>query len=230
MPNAPSADCGLSHLDSRVFNLKSIREISETAINAVLIFVLLQITTQSFRVDGRSMDPTITDGQNLLVNKFVYASADDGIIGNILQTIKDNDGGRLYLFHAPRRDDVIVFTPPYGPDADFLVKRVVGIPGDEIDIRGGRVWVNGEPRDENFPVTRITGGIYPQTLEKDMFFVLGDNRSRSNDSRTWGPLPAENVIGRVWFGYWPLSEIALFSYIGATINEGIPDLFGSLSR
>lgn len=176
------------------------------------------------------MDPTLADGQNVLVNKFVYASADDGVFGDILRAIKGDDGGRSYLFHAPQRDDVIVFTPPTGTDADFLVKRVIGIPGDEIDIRGGQVWVNGEPRDENFPVTKSNGGTYPQTLEDDTFFVLGDNRSRSNDSRTWGPLPAENVIGRVWFGYWPPSEITLFSSIGSTLGMGIPNLLGGLVR
>jgi signal peptidase I len=202
--------------------LKSLREISETAITAVLIFVVLQMSTQSFRVDGHSMDPTMSDNQHVLVNKFVYASADAGIFGDILHAIKGEDEGRTYLFHGPQRDDVIVFKPPTGPDADFLVKRVIGIPGDEIDIRGGRVWVNGEPRDEMFPVTKSIGGTYPLTVEEDKFFMLGDNRSRSNDSRTWGQLPAENVVGRVWFGYWPPSEISLFSSVGSAVNSIIP--------
>jgi len=204
--------------------LKSLREISETAITAVLIFVVLQISTQSFRVDGHSMDPTMADNQHVLVNKFVYASADAGIFADILHAIKGEDQGRTYLFHGPQRDDVIVFKPPTGPDADFLVKRVIGIPGDEIDIRGGRVWVNGEPRDETFPVTKSNGGTYPLTVEADKFFMLGDNRSRSNDSRTWGQLPAENVVGRVWFGYWPPSGINLFSSVSPAVN---PFIFGN---
>jgi len=200
--------------------LKSIREISETAITAVLIFVVLQISTQSFRVDGRSMDPTMADGQHVLVNKFVYTSADQGIFGDILHAIKGGDDGeRAYLFHAPQRDDVIVFTPPTGPDAKFLVKRLIGIPGDEIDIRGGQVWVNGEPRDEAFPVTRENGGVYPLTVDDDKLFVLGDNRTRSNDSRTWGQLPASNVVGRVWFGYWPPEHMKLFSSIGTAVTQ-----------
>jgi len=209
------------------FLLKSIREISETAITAVLIFVVLQISTQSFRVDGRSMEPTMADGQHVLVNKFVYASAADGLFGDILHTIKGDDGGRSYLFHAPQRDDVIVFTPPTGPNADFLVKRVIGIPGDEIDIRGGQVWVNGEPRDENFPLTKVNGGTYPLSVEADMLFVLGDNRGRSNDSRTWGQLPAENVVGRVWFGYWPPPLMKLYS----TVSSGLsPTALSNLFR
>ena len=200
--------------------MKSIRDISETTITAVLIFVILQISTQSFRVDGRSMDPTMADGQHVLINKFIYASADRGIFGDILHAIKgDDDGERAYLFHGPQRDDVIVFTPPTGPIAEFLVKRVIGIPGDEIDIRGGQVWVNGEPRDESFPVTRENGGVYPLTVDADNLFVLGDNRDRSNDSRTWGQLPARNVVGRVWFGYWPPEQMKLFSSVGSAITQ-----------
>jgi signal peptidase I len=200
--------------------LKSIRDISETAITAVLIFVILQISTQSFRVDGRSMDPTMANGQHVLINKFIYASADRGIFGDILLAIKGGDDGeRAYLFHAPQRDDVIVFTPPTGPVAEFLVKRVIGIPRDEIDIRGGQVWVNGEPRDESFPVTRENGGVYPLTVDADHLFVLGDNRGTSNDSRTWGQLPARNVVGRVWFGYWPPEQMKLFSSVGSVITQ-----------
>ena len=96
---------------------------------------------------------------------------------------------------------------------------VIGIPGDEIDIRGGQVWVNGEPRDESFPVTRENGGVYPLTVDDDKLFVLGDNRGRSNDSRTWGQLPARNVVGRVWFGYWPPEQMKLFSSIGSAITQ-----------
>ncbi|MCH7906895.1 MAG: signal peptidase I [Chloroflexi bacterium] len=200
--------------------MKSLREISETAITAVLIFVVLQISTQSFRVDGRSMEPTMADGQNVLVNKFVYASADAGVFGDILRAVTGTDLGRAYVFHPPQRDDVIVFTPPTGPGADFLVKRVIGIPGDEIDIRGGQVYVNGNPRDEPYPATRTTGGTYPLTVGLNELFVLGDNRSRSNDSRTWGLVPAENVVGRVWFGYWPPSELKLFTSVGSALNPG----------
>jgi signal peptidase I len=200
--------------------LKSIRDISETTITAVLIFVILQISTQSFRVDGTSMDPTMADGQHVMINKFIYASADRSIFGDILHAIKGGDDGeRAYLFHAPQRDDVIVFTPPTGPVAEFLVKRIIGIPGDEIDIRGGQVWVNGEPRDESFPVTRENGGVYPLTVDADNLFVLGDNRDRSNDSRTWGQLPARNVVGRVWFGYWPPEQMKLFSSVGSAITQ-----------
>ena len=200
--------------------MKSIRDISETAITAVLIFVILQISTQSFRVDGSSMDPTMADGQHVLINKFIYASADRGIFGDILHAIKGGDNGeRAYLFHAPQRDDVIVFTPATGPVAEFLVKRVIGIPQDEIDIRGGQVWVNGEPRDESFPVTHENGGVYPLTVDADNLFVLGDNRGKSNDSRTWGQLPAQNVVGRVWFGYWPPEQMKLFSSVVSAITQ-----------
>ena len=200
--------------------MKTLREIAETAITAVLIFVVLQISTQSFRVDGRSMNPTMASGQHVLVNKFVYASADTGIVGDILRAVTGTGDGRAYLFHAPKRDDIIVFTPPTGPNAEFLVKRIIGIPGDEIDIRGGQVYVNGEPRVEPFPATRTSGGVYPLTVGVNELFVLGDNRGRSNDSRTWGLVQAENVVGRVWFSYWPPSEMTLFGSVGSALNPG----------
>lgn len=188
----------------------------------MLIFIVLQISTQSFRVDGRSMDPTLASGEHVLVNKFVFASADAGLFGDILRAVTGTDLGRAYLFHAPQRDDIIVFTPPTGPDAEFLVKRVVGISGDEIDIRGGQVYVNGEPRVEPFPATRTSGGTYPLTVGLNELFVLGDNRGRSNDSRTWGLVQAEDVVGRVWFGYWPPSNMKLFSSVGSALNPGGP--------
>lgn len=184
----------------------------------MLIFVVLQISTQSFRVDGRSMDPTLADGQQVLVNKFVFASAGDGVFGDIIRAFRGDGDGRAYLFHAPQRNDIIVFTPPTGPDAEFLVKRVIGVPGDEIDIRGGQVYVDGELRDESFPATQASGGAYPVTVGEDEFFVLGDNRGRSNDSRTWGMVEAEKVVGRVWFGYWPPAEVKLFSSVGSALS------------
>lgn len=176
------------------------------------------------------MDPTLASGQHVLVNKFVYASADSGVFGDILRAITGTDDGRAYLFHAPQRDDIIVFTPPTGPDAEFLVKRVIGISGDEIDIRGGQVYVNGEPRVEPFPATRTSGGTYPLTVGLNELFVLGDNRGRSNDSRTWGLVQAENVVGRVWFGYWPPSEISLFNSAVSALNFGNLVGLGGLFR
>ncbi len=193
------------------------RELAETAITAVLIFIVLQTMTQTFRVEGQSMFPTLQNGQHLLVNRFVYTGASGGVLGDVMRVVTGTDEGRADLFHGPQRGDVVVFHPPTGQREDF-VKRIIGVPGDSVDIRGGLVYINGQVVEESYPATPSGGQEYPLTVEDSEFFVLGDNRSRSNDSRSWGTVPAENIIGRVWFAYWPPSEFRLFSSVGAGLG------------
>ena len=174
-------------------------------ITAVLIFVALQLTTQSRIIDGTSMLPTLTSGERLLVNRFVYARTGSGLFG-----------GDNYVFHGPDRGDIIIFHPPGGYDTDF-VKRVIGVPGDVIDIRNGSVYVtepgsaNGVRETYSAQSTSAQGGSYPRTVPEGHYFVLGDNRRVSNDSRNWGFVRAEDILGRAWIGYWPLPKFQLFS-------------------
>lgn len=170
-------------------------------ITAVLIFVALQLTTQTRIIEGTSMTPTLTSGERLLVNRFVYARTESGLFG-----------GDSYVFHGPDRGDIIIFHPPGGYDTDF-VKRVIGVPGDVVDIRGGYVYLNGEQLDEPYlkQTTGAQGGTYPKTVPEGQYFVLGDNRRVSNDSRNWGFVRAEDILGRAWIGYWPLPKFQLFS-------------------
>jgi signal peptidase I len=179
---------------------KSFRDTAETIIAAVIIFVALQATTQSFEIDGRSMAPTFEHAQRVLVNRFVYARSSVSLMG---------EAG--YLFHGPQRGDIIVFKPPTESDTDF-VKRVIAVPGDTVDIRNGSVYVNGElsafadavtdPRDYfNYPIVEVP---------EDEYFVLGDNRRASNDSRSWGYVHANDIVGRAWALYWPLNAFAFF--------------------
>lgn len=166
----------------------------------MLIFVALQATTQSFEIDGRSMQPTFEHAQRVLVNRFVYTRSSVSLMGQ--------EG---YLFHGPQRGDIIVFHPPTESDTDF-VKRVIAVPGDSVDIRNGSVYVNDDlsgyvdvvtdPRDHfNFPIIEVPDGEY---------FVLGDNRRASNDSRSWGYVHQDDIVGRAWALYWPLSAFNLF--------------------
>lgn len=180
---------------------RSFRDTAETIIAAVLIFVALQATTQSFEIDGRSMFPTLEDEQRLLVNRFVYARSPVSLMGD--------DG---YLFHRPQRGDIIVFHPPTNSSTDF-VKRVIGVPGDTVDIRDNEVFVNGVRS------TYVTGAVtherqffeYPIEIPENEFFVLGDNRGASNDSRNFGYVHAEDIVGRAWFLYWPMRNFSVFS-------------------
>lgn len=175
------------------------RDTAETVIAAVLIFVALQATTQSFQIDGRSMFPTLEDQQRVLINRFVYASSPVSLMGD--------DG---YLFHAPQRGDVIIFRPPTNSTTDF-VKRVIGVPGDVVDIRGGEVYVNDELTEYVSDVTDERRFFeYPIEIPENEFFVLGDNRRASNDSRNWGYVHADDIVGRAWFLYWPIRDFSVF--------------------
>ena len=169
---------------------RTLRDLAETLIPAVLFYVLLMVATQQYRVEGQSMDPTLLDGQRILVNEFVYA--------------RNGSGG--FVFHGPERGDIIVFDPPVESPEEFI-KRVIGLPGDVVDIKNGVVYVNDEPVHHGHGFTTSGGREYPFTVPEGEYFVLGDNRPRSNDSRAWGFVNADAVVGRAWFTYWPPSAL-----------------------
>ena len=178
---------------------KTFRDTAETIIAAVLIFVALQVTTQSFEIDGGSMLPTLHSQERLLVNRFVYSRSPISLMGE-----------DRYLFHGPQHGDIIVFRPPTNSQTDF-VKRVIGVPGDTVDILGGEVYVNGQPStyvDVETDERRFFE--FPIVVPDDEYFVMGDNRSASNDSRNWGYVHGEDVVGRAWFLYWPFVDLAVF--------------------
>ncbi len=176
-----------------------IRELFETAILALAIFSVLQISVQNFRVEGPSMEPTLVEGQHLLVNKLVFLRLD---VGAALPFLSDPESEPAYVFRAPRRGDVVVFRYPIDPTRDF-VKRVVGVPGDTVEIRRGEVFVNGEAIEEPYVVHRGSSHAEMVVVPEGSYYVLGDNRGASQDSREWGTVPAENIIGRWWLTYWP---------------------------
>ncbi|MBM3958912.1 MAG: signal peptidase I [SAR202 cluster bacterium] len=186
--------------------MKVFREFAETVIVAALIFVALQLATQTFRIVGPSMRPTLISGEYVLVNKVVYANA-----GRVARASAADEAvvERQYFFRAPQRGDVIVFHPPGGEEADF-VKRIVGVPGDEVDIRDRHVYVNGKLVEEALETGPGNTLTYPVEVPPDQYFVLGDNRAQSNDSRAWGFARADQIIGRVMLRYWPISDLRLF--------------------
>ena len=184
-----------------------IREIIETIILSLLLFVGIQFVVQSFQVEGASMRPTLAQGNYLLVNKLVYRHiAIDGYAGG---DAPDLPSVKLFPFHAPMRGEVVVFNSPHDPDRDF-VKRVIGAPGDTVEIRKGEVFINGARIDEPYIEQADDDYMDAQEVPDGYFFVMGDNRRDSNDSRDWGAVPFENIIGMAWVRYWPLSDIRLF--------------------
>lgn len=167
-----------------------IREVGETIILTLIIFFLIQTVIRNFRVVGTSMVDNLHDGQYLIIDKISY----NPLLVDFLKL-----GG-------PQRGDVIVFEPPNRPGEDY-VKRIIGLPGERIEIRAGQVYINGMPLAEPF---KPSPGSYtmpnPVVVPEGQVFVLGDNRNNSNDSHNWGTLPMENIVGRAWLSYWPPNE------------------------
>ena len=176
-------------------------EILETILMALAVFLIVHTSIQTVRVQGVSMDPTLTHGQHLIVNKLVY------------QILPYQPGGtninlgnrRIPFFHLPTLGDVIVFHLPDDPTRD-LVKRVIGVPGDIVGMVNGVVYVNELPLHEPYITNRHTGYASPVLIRPGHYFVLGDNRKASSDSRLLGQIPRDNITGKVWFAYWPLSN------------------------
>lgn len=171
--------------EDRGTNIKGVvREIVETIALALLIFLLVRLAAQNFRIEGSSMEPNLHNGQFLIVNKLVY-----------------------YL-HPPERGDVIVFQAPDSPRKDYI-KRVVGLPGEEVEIVDGQVFVNGLRLEESYiaqPGSRSWG---PEVVGDFEYLVLGDNRRNSRDSTNWGMLDGNAIIGKGWICYWPPRDFGL---------------------
>ena len=186
------------------------RELIETVLLALSIFLALQFSVQNFRVEGTSMRSTLEDGQYLLVNKIVYLRFDRDSIARMLPFL---DGGEeadenLFAFHQPKRGEIIIFHFPRDPSRDF-VKRVIGVPGDRVEIRRGAVYVNEIALNEPYITHRHTRTVAEIRVGPESYYVLGDNRGVSQDSRDWGVVPTDNIIGRAWFSYWPLDNFSV---------------------
>jgi signal peptidase I len=156
-------------------------EILQTVALAGVFYLAISLLTARVVVEGPSMRPTLLSGEWIVVNRLTYK------VG------------------SPQRGDVIVFLPPTNAQTDDLIKRVIGLPGEELEIRNGSVWINGAPLNETY----ISGTTYPDdrwVLGADELFVMGDNRGLSLDSRSFGPVAMKEVVGKAWLIYWPPSE------------------------
>ena len=189
-----------------------LREIVEAVVLAVVVFIVLQATVRNFKVDGSSMDPTLADGEFLLVNRLVYLRIDRGRLARIVPFWRVREESPRYAIHAPKRGEIIVFQFPLDPNKDF-VKRVVGLPGETIEMRDGRVCVNGGLLEEPYLTVKDRSNAAPVRLKEGEYYVLGDNRSHSNDSRSWGAVPEANLRGKVWMVYWPVPGIHILNIL-----------------
>jgi len=156
----------------------------DLSVAVLFCFFLITFVAQAFRVQGTSMEPLLEDGERIVVNKFVYR------------------------FRPIDRGDVVVFWYPRDPSVSFI-KRVVGLPGDTVEISSGRLLVNGVAVDESYlpPSFRDTDSLPPTEVRRGYYFVLGDHRRSSNDSRSWGEVPERYIYGRAVFRFWPLARL-----------------------
>ncbi len=178
----------------------TIKEIIETVLIAAIIFLILQRTIMGFVVEGSSMEPNLHSGQRLLVNKAVYFNTSVPFLTRTLPGLKQA-GDVSYFFHPPQRGEVIVFYFPRDTK-QIYIKRVIGLPGDTLELREGRVHINGQLVEEprSIPPTWTSYG--PMTVPPNRYFVLGDNRNGSSDSRGGWTVPYENIIGKAFLVYW----------------------------
>lgn len=168
-------------------SLRIVREVIETVVLTVLMFVVISSAVQNYYVDGVSMESTLHNSERILVDKWSY------------------------LFHPPQRGDIIVFAAPPSPSEDY-VKRIIALPGDVITIRNTTVIVDGVTLNERYVQPGRQGNPYYYKQITDVivprndYFVMGDNRAQSSDSRDWGFVPRNNIVGRAVLVYWPLGE------------------------
>ncbi len=164
----------------------------ETVVLAAVIFLLVYLFLwQPHRIKGRSMEPNFHDVELILTNRVSYR------------------------IREPQRGDVVVFRAPMREDRDYI-KRIIGLPGDKVMVKEGRVYINGKLLEEPYLPSNVytkPGFYLSEGVEKIVpprsYIVMGDNRDHSSDSREWGPVPFRNIIGKAWLRYWPLSKAGM---------------------
>lgn len=162
-----------------------LRELAGTLVPAIVIALLIHVfLAQATRVYGQSMEPSLHTNERLVIEKLSYH------------------------FHGPRRGDVVVLRDP-GGSPELLIKRVVGLAGERVTIADGRVYIDGVPLDEPYLDQVTQGGGRSWVIPPLHVFVMGDNRSASRDSRIFGPVPLEQLIGKAMVRYWPLAEVGV---------------------
>jgi signal peptidase I len=165
-----------------------LREVAEVVILAAILYFGISFAVQAVHVEGISMFATLDDNDYLMANKIDYR------------------------FHGPQRGDIVILRPPTDNSKDFI-KRVIALPGERLLIRDGIVYIDGRRLDEpylpeawtvltNWPANSSNG----QVMGPSEYFVMGDNRNRSQDSRTFGPITRDRIDGRAWFRIWPLNH------------------------
>lgn len=198
------------------------RELIETVVIVLVVFLAVRLLIQNFVVDGDSMLPTLHNEQFLLVNKAAYYQFDANFFGRIFDSNAPSD--KRYLFGGPSRGDIVVFISPT-EDKDYI-KRVIALPGETIEVKPdpdptGRpgspcgecgVYVNGVRLDEPYIRSSSDYQVGPLTVPEGYVYVLGDNRRNSQDSHSFGPITMESIVGVAFVSYWPMDRLGFMSH------------------
>ncbi len=165
--------------------VSALKELMQVVLPAVALALFIHIfLAQATVVLGQSMQPNLQPSERLVIEKLSYR------------------------FHDPGRNEIVVLDMPQMPA--LMIKRIIGLPGETVEIRQGRIYIDSREAPEPYiqPFSHVSYG--PITLAADTYFVLGDNRDNSNDSRSFGPIPRDYITGRAWMRYWPLTRFTIF--------------------
>ncbi len=177
-----------------------LREVAEVIVLAVILYVGISFAVQAVHVEGLSMYATLDNNDYLIANKIDYK------------------------LHAPQRGDIVILRPPTNNSTDFI-KRIIGLPGERILIRSGFVYINGHKLDEPYlPEQWVNDTNWPDSssgrvMGSDEYFVMGDNRNRSQDSRFFGPISRDRIDGKAWFRIWPVGGFDIYKKM-PTVETG----------
>ncbi|HEX2909806.1 MAG TPA: signal peptidase I [Chloroflexia bacterium] len=181
------------------------REVLETVLLTIMIFFLVKGVVANFRIQGSSMEPSFHTNQLVLVNKASYFHFDVNSWLRLVPGVHPNGENVVWMFGGPHRGDVVIFQPPDALDEDYI-KRVIGLPGDTVEIKGGKVYVNNVPLDEPYIREAPFSPFNATKVPPNHLFVMGDNRNASRDSRSFGMLPVDEIVGKALLVYWPIGD------------------------
>lgn len=180
-----------------MFRIRSIViEMAETILFATFAFLIFNTIFQNYKVEGNSMTPNIRHGEHLLVNQLAYIN------------LKFPLQHQIIISNNPSRGDIVIFKAPKNTNKN-LIKRVIGLPGDTVEIIHGNVFINGTKLTETYIQRNLNLHTPKIRVSENNYFVLGDNRSASNDSRDWGTVPIKNISGKAWITYWPFTSFSI---------------------
>ena len=175
------------------FKKSTVREYFESiVVTAIIALFVTTFVVQAFKIPTGSMESNLLIGDHLLVNKFVYG-------------LRDSLFGKMLPYKDLRRGDVIVFKYPQDPEVAY-VKRLIGLPGEKVEMIGRTIYIDGKPIEEKYTQyiepSSVYGHFGPCQVPPGQYFAMGDNRDNSQDSRFWGFVPRDHIIGKAWLIYW----------------------------